>query len=82
MPPRAPRIPGCGKPGLHAATNVFGLPFMGAELVREQRARPRDVSSLRTATVAGDVCPAPADPRNALTRVDRLAVTGGLYDHR
>jgi long-chain acyl-CoA synthetase len=42
----------------HRATNVFGLPFMCAELVREQRARPRDVGSLRTATVAGDVCPA------------------------
>jgi long-chain acyl-CoA synthetase len=39
-------------------TSLFGLPFMCAELVREQRERPRDVSSLTVATVAGDTCPA------------------------
>ncbi|HZZ51213.1 MAG TPA: class I adenylate-forming enzyme family protein [Pseudonocardia sp.] len=41
----------------HRITGVFGMPFMYAELVRVQRARPRDVATLRTATVAGDVCP-------------------------
>lgn len=38
-------------------TMLFGLPFMCAELTREQRSRPRDVSTLRTAIVTGDVCP-------------------------
>jgi acyl-CoA synthetase (AMP-forming)/AMP-acid ligase II len=40
----------------HRATTVFGLPFMCDALVREQRLRPRQLV-LRTATVAGDVCP-------------------------
>ncbi|MGH3168343.1 MAG: class I adenylate-forming enzyme family protein [Trebonia sp.] len=39
-------------------TTVIGLPFMYAELVREQQSRPRDVSALRTALSFGDVCPA------------------------
>jgi long-chain acyl-CoA synthetase len=39
-------------------TTVIGLPFMYAELTREQRSRPRDVSTLRTAVSFGDVCPA------------------------
>jgi long-chain acyl-CoA synthetase len=39
-------------------TMLAGLPFMYAELAREQQSRPRDVSTLRTAVVAGDVCPA------------------------
>ena len=42
----------------HRVTNVFGLPFMCGALAREQQRQPRDVSSLRSATVAGDVCPA------------------------
>ena len=42
----------------HRVTNVFGLPFMCGALAREQQMRPRDISSLRSATVAGDVCPA------------------------
>lgn len=42
----------------HRVTSVFGLPFRCDALVHEQRSRPRDVSALRVATVAGDVCPA------------------------
>lgn len=38
-------------------TSVFGLPFMCAQLARQQRARPRDLATLRRAVVAGDVCP-------------------------
>ncbi|MFD8723528.1 class I adenylate-forming enzyme family protein [Streptomyces sp. NPDC059629] len=38
-------------------TSVFALPFMYAVLVREQLTRPRTVSTLRHALVAGDVCP-------------------------
>jgi len=42
----------------HRVTNVYGMPFMCAELAREQRSSPRDVSALQSATVVGDVCPA------------------------
>lgn len=34
-----------------------GLPFMFAALLQHQRSRPRNVDSLRTCLVAGDVCP-------------------------
>jgi long-chain acyl-CoA synthetase len=44
--------------GRDGITMLFGLPFMCAELTREQRSSPRDVSTLRTAIVTGDVCPA------------------------
>lgn len=37
---------------------MIGLPFMYAELTREQESSPRDVSTLRTACSFGDVCPA------------------------
>jgi long-chain acyl-CoA synthetase len=39
-------------------TWVLGLPFMFAALLHHQRARARNVDSLRTCLVAGDVCPA------------------------
>jgi long-chain acyl-CoA synthetase len=42
----------------HHATSVFGLPFMYAQLAREQAARPRTLSALTVATSAGDECPA------------------------
>jgi acyl-CoA synthetase (AMP-forming)/AMP-acid ligase II len=38
-------------------TTIFAVPFMYAELAREQQSSPRDVSSLQTALVAADVCP-------------------------
>lgn len=41
-----------------SCTIVFGLPFMYGELAREQDARPRRTTALRSATVSGDVCPA------------------------
>ncbi|HEY4017452.1 MAG TPA: class I adenylate-forming enzyme family protein [Pseudonocardiaceae bacterium] len=41
----------------HRATTLFGLPFMCDALVQEQRRRPRDIDTLRSAVVAGDVCP-------------------------
>jgi long-chain acyl-CoA synthetase len=40
----------------HKATSVFGLPFMCAELAREQRANPRAIA-LTSATAGGDTCP-------------------------
>jgi long-chain acyl-CoA synthetase/feruloyl-CoA synthase len=36
---------------------IAGLPFMFAALSQHQRSRPRNVGSLRTGLVAGDVCP-------------------------
>jgi acyl-CoA synthetase (AMP-forming)/AMP-acid ligase II len=36
----------------------LGAPYMFAQLVAAQRARPRDLSSLRFCVAAGDVCPA------------------------
>ena len=36
---------------------VVGLPFMFGALLRRQRARPRNVDSLRTCVAGGDVCP-------------------------
>jgi acyl-CoA synthetase (AMP-forming)/AMP-acid ligase II len=39
-------------------TSVNGLPFMYAQLTREQQSSPRDVSTLRAAVTFGDVCPA------------------------
>jgi acyl-CoA synthetase (AMP-forming)/AMP-acid ligase II len=41
----------------NGVTTVFALPFMWGELVREQRASPRDLH-LRVAMVGGDRCPA------------------------
>jgi long-chain acyl-CoA synthetase len=38
-------------------TTLIGLPFMFAELTREQQSSPRDVSTLRTACSFGDLCP-------------------------
>jgi long-chain acyl-CoA synthetase len=42
---------------LHRCTWMLGLPFMFMELMRSQRARPRDVDSLRFCVSGGDVCP-------------------------
>lgn len=42
----------------HGCTGVTGLPFMCAELAREQREHPRQITTLRVAIVAGDTCPA------------------------
>jgi long-chain acyl-CoA synthetase len=39
-------------------TWLIGLPFMPADLVRRQRARPRKVDSLEFCATGGDVCPA------------------------
>jgi acyl-CoA synthetase (AMP-forming)/AMP-acid ligase II len=41
----------------HHCTWVVGLPFMFAALLHHQRARARNVKSLRTCLVGGDVCP-------------------------
>jgi long-chain acyl-CoA synthetase len=41
----------------HHCTWVVGLPFMFAALLHHQRARMRNVHSLRTCLVGGDVCP-------------------------
>jgi long-chain acyl-CoA synthetase len=41
----------------HHCTWVVGLPFMFAALLHHQRARTRNVNSLRTCLVGGDVCP-------------------------
>jgi acyl-CoA synthetase (AMP-forming)/AMP-acid ligase II len=41
----------------HRCTWVLGLPFMFGALLQQQRARARNVSSLRTCLVGGDVCP-------------------------
>ena len=41
----------------HHCTWVVGLPFMFAALLHRQRARMRNVNSLRTCLVGGDVCP-------------------------
>ena len=38
-------------------TWMVGLPFMFADLLQHQRARARNVDSLKTCLVAGDVCP-------------------------
>ncbi len=42
---------------LYRCSFTFNLPFMYAELIRCQRARSRNVGSLRTCLVGGDVCP-------------------------
>jgi len=42
----------------HRCTWIAGLPFMFAALVQQQRQSERDVNSLRTCLVGGDVCPA------------------------
>jgi long-chain acyl-CoA synthetase len=42
---------------LHRCTWVIGLPFMFGALLQQQRARARNVSSLRTCLAGGDVCP-------------------------
>jgi len=41
----------------HRCTWVIGLPFMFAALLHHQRARARNVDSLRTCLSGGDVCP-------------------------
>jgi long-chain acyl-CoA synthetase len=41
----------------HRCTWVLGLPFMFVALLRHQRARARNVHSLRTCVAGGDVCP-------------------------
>jgi long-chain acyl-CoA synthetase len=41
----------------HRCTWVIGLPFMFAALLRHQRARARNVDSIRTCLAGGDVCP-------------------------
>ena len=41
----------------HRCTWFLGLPFMFVELLHHQRARARNVNSLRTCLAAGDVCP-------------------------
>ena len=38
-------------------TWILGLPFMFADLLRHQRERARNVDSLKTCLVVGDVCP-------------------------
>lgn len=39
-------------------TSIIGLPFMCAALTQEQQSSPRDISTVRFAVIAGDVCPA------------------------
>ncbi len=41
----------------HRCTSFFGLAFMCAQVAQRQKERPRDLSSLRICTVAGDACP-------------------------
>jgi acyl-CoA synthetase (AMP-forming)/AMP-acid ligase II len=41
----------------YRGTCLFGFPAQYAALVQAQQARPRDLSSLRFATVGGDTCP-------------------------
>jgi acyl-CoA synthetase (AMP-forming)/AMP-acid ligase II len=41
----------------HRCTWALGLPFMFGALLRRQRARPRNVDSLRTCVAGGDICP-------------------------
>ena len=41
----------------HRCTWALGLPFMYVALLRHQRARARNVHSLRTCVAGGDVCP-------------------------
>jgi long-chain acyl-CoA synthetase len=41
----------------HRCSWMLGLPYMFAELMMRQKARPRDVSSLRFCASGGDVCP-------------------------
>jgi long-chain acyl-CoA synthetase len=41
----------------HRCSWLVGLPFMFVELLRSQRRRPRQVSSLRFCLSSGDVCP-------------------------
>jgi acyl-CoA synthetase (AMP-forming)/AMP-acid ligase II len=38
-------------------THLFTFPAVAVSLIQRQRARPRDVSSLRSCIAAGDVCP-------------------------
>jgi long-chain acyl-CoA synthetase len=42
----------------YRCTTFVGLPFMCAELARQQRTKPRNVASLRCCFSTGDVCPA------------------------
>jgi long-chain acyl-CoA synthetase len=41
----------------HGITSVFGMPFLCAELAREQLRQPRRVGTLRAGLVSGDTCP-------------------------
>ena len=41
----------------HRCTWIMGLPFMFGALLRQQRARARNVDSLRICLAGGDVCP-------------------------
>ncbi len=41
----------------HRVTWMLGLPFMYDELMKSQRAHPRDVGSLQVCLSCGDVCP-------------------------
>src|ERR1700748_3464098 len=41
----------------YRGTCLFGFPAQYAALIQSQQTRPRDLSSLRFATVGGDICP-------------------------
>jgi long-chain acyl-CoA synthetase len=41
----------------YRGTCLFGFPAQYAALIQSQQAKPRDLSSLRFATVGGDICP-------------------------
>jgi acyl-CoA synthetase (AMP-forming)/AMP-acid ligase II len=57
----------------HAGTVLYGVPAMGQEIVAAQEERPRDVSSLRLALLAG--APVPAKLRVQTTSVLGCGVT-------
>ena len=52
----------------HSGTVLYGVPAMGIEVIAEQAARPRDLSSLRVVLLAG----APVPPRLRKQTMDRL----------
>ena len=57
----------------HRGTVVYGVPAMGQDLVSEQRAPPRDLSSLRVALLAG--APVPPKLRKQTTEILGCDVT-------